>query len=75
MQEVNTDSIPLTADAVMVLNANKQEIYLLKKENIQLRMRLVKIMVLLESVVKSMEKAKDGIVAHLSDTSLELPEN
>ena len=67
--------MPLTTDAVMVLNANKQEIYLLKKENIQLRMRLVKIMVLLESVVKSMEKAKDGIVAQLSDTSLELPEN
>jgi hypothetical protein len=52
-----------------------QEIYLLKKENIQLRMRLVKIMVLLENVAKSMEKAKDGIVAQLSDTSLELPEN
>ena len=38
-----------------------------------LRMRLVKIMALLESVVKSMEKAKDGIVAQLCDTTLELP--
>jgi hypothetical protein len=71
--EVNTDSIPLTADPVMVLT-NKQEVYELKRENIMLRMRLVKIMVLLENVKKSMEKAKDGIMAQLCDTSLEIAE-
>jgi hypothetical protein len=51
---------------------SSQEIYRLKRENIVLRMRLVKIMVLLESVVKSMETAKDGIMAQLLDTTVEL---
>ena len=71
--EVNTDSIPLTADPVMVLT-NKNEVYELKRENVLLRMRLVKIMVLLENVKNSMEKAKDGIMAQLCDASLDLPE-
>lgn len=73
MQEVNTDSMPLTGDPVMVLT-NKNEVYELKRENILLRLRLVKIMMLLENVNKSMEKAKDGIMAQLCDTSLEIPE-
>jgi hypothetical protein len=55
------------------MDTSQNALYLLRKENLMLRMRLVKIMVLLESVVKSMEKAKDGIVAQLSDTTLELP--
>jgi len=71
--EVNTESIPLTADPVMALK-NTSDVYELKRENIMLRMRLVKIMVLLENVKNSMEKAKDGIMAQLCDTSLEIPE-
>ena len=70
--EFNTDALPLTDDPVLKLK-KKDTLYDLKKENIMLRMRLVKIMALLESVVKSMEKAKDGIVAHLLDTPAELP--
>jgi hypothetical protein len=71
MKEINTDSIPLTADPVMALK-NTSDVYELKRENIMLRMRLVKIMVLLENVKNSMEKAKDGIMAQLCDTSLEI---
>jgi hypothetical protein len=55
------------------MDPSQNTLYLLRKENLMLRMRLVKIMALLESVVKSMEKAKDGIVAQLCDTTLELP--
>jgi len=55
------------------MDSSQNALYLLRKENLMLRMRLVKIMVLLESVVKSMEKAKDGIVAQLLDTPADLP--
>lgn len=70
--EFNTDALPLTDDPVLKLN-KKNALYDLKKENLMLRMRLVKIMALLESVVKTMEKAKDGIVAHLLDNTIEIP--
>jgi hypothetical protein len=77
MQEVNTDSIPMSNEPVVKLNGEpaKNELYKLKKENMMLKMRLVKIMVILENVKNAMEKAKDGIMAQLCDTTLELPEN
>ena len=77
MQEVSTDSIPMSNEPVLVLEppAIKNKLYELQKENILLKMRLVKIMAILQNVVKTMERAKDGIVGQLLDTSGELPEN
>ena len=53
----------------------KNEYHLLKKENTLLKMRLVKIMLILENVGKTMERSKDAIVAQLSETTLGLPED
>ena len=77
MEEVNTDSIPISKKPVMKLNTAlvEEKMYEVKKENVMLKMRLVKIMVLLDNVKNAMEKAKDGIVAQLCDVNLELPEN
>jgi len=77
MEEVNTDSIPLSKKPIMKLNSAlvEEKMYEVKKENVMLKMRLVKIMVLLDNVKNAMEKAKDGIVAQLCDVNLELPEN
>jgi len=77
MEEVNTDSIPISKKPVMKLNSAlvEEKMYEVKKENVMLKMRLVKIMVLLDNVKNAMEKAKDGIVAQLCDVNLELPEN
>jgi hypothetical protein len=76
MQEVSADSIPMSNLPKLVLDPlpTKEKLYELQKENIMLKMRLVKIMVMLENVAKAMDKAKDGIMAQLTDVSLELPE-
>jgi hypothetical protein len=67
----------MSNEPVVKLNGEpaKNELYELKKENMMLKMRLVKIMVILENVKNAMEKAKDGIMSQLCDTNLELPEN
>ena len=54
-------------------HTENNELYKVKKENIQLKMRLVKIMIILENVSKMMESSRDSIVSQLSDTTLELP--
>jgi len=46
-----------------------------KEENAMLKMRLVKIMIILENVKKTMERSKDAIIAQLSETGMGLPED
>jgi len=46
-----------------------------KEENVLLKMRLVKIMIILENIKKTMERSKDAIIAQLSETGLGLPED
>ena len=53
----------------------QQEIYTLKRENINLKMRLVKIMVILDNTKTLMEKSKDAIMAQLADTNVEILES
>ena len=53
----------------------KNELHKLKAENVLLKMRLVKIMIILENVSKTMERSRDAIVAQLSETTLGLPED
>lgn len=53
----------------------QKEIYALKRENISLKMRLVKIMVILDNTKNLMEKSKDAIMAQLADTSIEIIES
>jgi len=45
-----------------------ETIYNLKRENIALKTRLVKIMLILENTKNLMEKSKDAIIKELSDT-------
>lgn len=53
----------------------QQEIYNLKRENINLKMRLVKIMVILDNTKTLMEKSKDAIMAQLADTNFDILES
>jgi len=53
----------------------QKEIASLKRENISLKMRLVKIMVILDNTRTLMEKSKDAIMGHLADTSIEILES
>jgi hypothetical protein len=53
----------------------KNEIYELKKENSLLKLRLVKIMIILENVIKTMERSKDAIMSQLSETGVGLPDD
>lgn len=53
----------------------KNEVHTLKKENTLLKMRLVKIMLILENVSKTMDRSRDAIVAQLSETSMGLAED
>jgi hypothetical protein len=53
----------------------QQEIYTLKRENINLKMRLVKIMVILDNTKTLMEKSKDAIMAQLADTNFDILES
>ena len=62
--EFNTDALPLSDEPVVVLN-KKDEIYDLRKENILLKMKLVRITVVLEDMTKIIEKTKDTIMKQL----------
>jgi len=53
----------------------QQEIHTLKRENINLKMRLVKIMVILDNTKTLMEKSKDAIMAQLADTNFDIMES
>jgi len=53
----------------------QQEIYTLKRENINLKMRLVKIMCILDNTKTLMEKSKDAIMAQLADTNFDIMES
>jgi hypothetical protein len=49
-----------------------EQIYNLKKANVALKMRLVKIMLILENTKNLMEKSKDAIVKELANTETEI---
>lgn len=53
----------------------QKEIYNLKRENISLKMRLVKIMVILDNTKNLMEKSKDAIMGQLADTNFDIMES
>jgi len=46
-----------------------------KEENVMLKLRLVKIMIILENVIKTMERSKDAIMSQLSETGVGLPDD
>jgi len=52
----------------------KNELHKLKSENVLLKLRLVKIMIILENMSNTMERSRDAIVAQLSETNLGLPD-
>ena len=62
--EFNTDALPLSDEPVVVLKKDK-EMYDLRKENILLKMKLVRITVVLEDMTKIIEKTKDTIMKQL----------
>jgi hypothetical protein len=53
----------------------QKEIYNLKRENVSLKMRLVKIMVILDNTKNLMEKSKDAIMGQLADTNFDIMES
>jgi len=53
-------------------HSKDEQIYNLKKANVSLKMRLVKIMRILENTKNLMEKSKDAIITELTNTDSDI---
>jgi len=73
-KHIIVDTMDFPSTPTLQQSIEKNELHKVKAENVLLKLRLVKIMIILENMGKTMERSRDAIVGQLSETGVGLPD-